>query len=493
MLAVTPHRRPFLLRPRTALRLPCERVRVGLVAIGMLAACGGAGDDAPTGLETVRVERQDLVSSVAATGTVEPVRVIDVKSQASGEILEVAVDLGDRVEPGALLVRIDPRDVRNAYDQAEADLQVAQAQAQITERQLERARELHEAQVVTNEELESAILQHANADAALVKARTNLQLARERLNDVVVRAPIRGTVVEKNVEEGQIVTSTREVTGGTTLVRMADLAEVQVRTLVDETDIGAVHPGLPATIRVEAYPDREFQGAVLKVEPQAVVEQNVTMFAVLVRIRNEEDLLRPGMNADVEMVTGRRENVLALPNGAIKTETEARQLAEVLGIEVPVPAAGRSGNGPPNSSDARIPPQVTVQAAPSDTLQDLRQRLRSMSPEQRRRAFDKLSPAERRELMQRAQEAREAQAAVDRQNPGRARPAFVFQYDEAGRLQLRPVTIGLSTWERTEIVSGLEEGDPVVLVPQALIQQRELLERIRERTGVPGVRRQQGS
>jgi len=448
----------------------------------VILACGGGGADAtPTGLESVAVERGDLVSTVAATGVVEPIRVIDVKSQASGEILEVGVEVGDVVERGALLVRIDPRDVRNAFEQAEADLEVARARFQIAERQLERVEELHGSEVVTDEELETAVLEHANAKAALVKAQTNLELARDRLEDVVVRAPTAGTVVESDVEEGQIVTSTREVTGGTTLVRMAALDEVQVRLLVDETDIGSIETGLPATIRVEAYPDREFQGAVLKVEPQAVVEQNVTMFAVLTRIRNDEGLLRPGMNADVEVVVGRRQGVLALPNGAVKTPDEVRQLAAVLDLEVPGPL-------PPEGGAEQVEPPATTEGESPGLDAN---RIRSMSPAERREFFQNLSPAERQRMMARAREAREAREEADRRNPARPKDGYVFVREpESGALTLRPIRIGLSTWERTEVLAGLEEGDEVVTVPQSLIQQRELLERIRSRSGVPGVQRQ---
>jgi HlyD family secretion protein len=443
----------------------------GLATV-LFAACGGATGSAPEGLESVVVERRDLASSVAATGTVEPIRVIDVKSQASGEILEVTVEIGDRVEQGDLLVRIDPRDVQNAFDQAQADLGVARARLQVAESQLERMQYLHESAAAADEELENAVLEHADANAEQVKAKTNLQLATDRLNDVTVLAPIVGTIVEKNVEDGQIVTSTREVTGGTTLVRMADLTDVQVRTLVDETDIGPVRSGLPATIRVEAYPDREFRGDVLKVEPQAVIEQNVTMFAVLIRIGNEEDLLRPGMNSDVEIVTGRRESVLALTSGAVKTPDEARQLAEVLDLEVPEhePEPGSGG-------------EVAATPEPGPQLQN-------MSREERRRYFETLSPAERQRLMRQMRAAREAQTEAAQRNPGQPRPAYVFRYDNGGQLELEPIRIGLGTWEYTEVVSGLEDGEEVVLVPQALIQQRELLERIRSRSGVPGIRRE---
>lgn len=454
--------------------------RIGAALAGLalalaLASCDGDSEGNPVGLESVVVESRDLVSSVAATGTVEPIRVADVKSQASGEILEIAIELGQTVERGDLLVRIDPRDVRNAFEQAEADLEVAESRLAIAARQLERIRELHASDVVTDEEVESAELEFANARAAQVKARTNLELARDRLNDVVVRAPLRGTVVERNVEEGQIVTSTREVTGGTTLVRMADLGEVQVRMMADEGDIGKIEPGLPAEIRVEAYPEREFRGTVLQVEPQAVVEQNVTMFAVLTRIRNEGDLLKPGMNADVEVMVGRREGVPALPNGAIKSPDEARQLARVLDLEVPDPMESPRAQGGGATAGAELPDDL--------------QRLRSMSQEERQEHMQDLSPAERRRLFQRFREVRETEAAATRSDPTRPRPAYVFQRDDRGRLALEPIVIGLSTWDYSEIVAGLEEGEEVVLVPQALIQQREMLERIRGRSGIPGMRR----
>jgi len=419
---------------------------------------------------------------VVATGTVEPIRIIDVKSQASGEILELAVELGDLARQGQLLVRIDPRDVRNEFDQAEADLEVARARLQIAERRLARSQALHDSSIVTAEELETEMLEHANARAALVRGEANLELATDRLNDVVVRSPIDGTVVEREIEAGQIVTSTREVTGGTLLMRMADLSEVQVRTMVDETDIGSIETDLPAEITVEAYPDRTFRGTVLKIEPQAVVDQSVTMFAVLTRIVNEESLLRPGMNSDVEIVIGRRDEALTLDNGGVKTPDEARQLVEALGLdpslleqEVEVaseePTDGEEPGEEPEGDDAVL------------------EQLRSMSQDERRSYFQGLEPGERQRLFQLMRAAREQQEQADRANPTRPRPAFVFVEDDAGVLTLKPVMIGLSSWEYTEVLAGLREGDEVLQVPLSLVQQQELLQRIRSRSGVPGVQR----
>ncbi|MEJ2370301.1 MAG: efflux RND transporter periplasmic adaptor subunit [Gemmatimonadales bacterium] len=449
----------------------------------LAAACGQcpASESVPE-FQTAVAEVRSLVSSVVATGTIEPIRIIDVKSQASGEILELPVELGDFVRQGQLLVRINPRDVRNEFDQMEADLEVARARLQIAERRLARTQSLYDSSVVTADELETQLLEHANARAALVRARANLELATDRLTGVVVRAPIDGTVVERQIEAGQIVTSTREVTGGTLLMRMADLSEVQVRTLVDETDIGSIETGLPAEITVEAYPDRTFRGTVLKIEPQAVVDQSVTMFAVLTRIVNEQNLLRPGMNSDVEIVIGRRDAALTLDNGGVKTPEEARQLVEALGLDpslleqsvevaVEEPTVGEEPGEEPEGDDAVL------------------EQLRSMSQDERRSYFQGLEPGERQRLFQLMHAAREQQEQADRANPSRPRPAFVFVEDASGRLTLKPVTIGLSSWEYTEILAGLKEGDEVLEVPLSLVQQQELLQRIRSRSGVPGVQR----
>ncbi|MDH3298520.1 MAG: efflux RND transporter periplasmic adaptor subunit [Gemmatimonadota bacterium] len=462
------------------------RSRRALLLVVVVAACGtGRADErAELGLDTSVATVREVTSTVAATGTIEPIRVIDVKSQASGEVMEVGVELGDRVDRGDLLVRIDPRDVRNSFQQAQADLEVAQSRSTIAQRQLARTSTLRDSAVVTEEEYETALLEAANAKASLVRAETNLELASDRMNDVVVTAPIAGTVVEKTVEEGQIITSAMEVSGGTILLRMADLNEVQVRTLVDETDIGAIKPGLPATIKVEAYPDREFAGEVLQIEPQAVVEQNVTLFAVLARIRNEEDLLRPGMNADVEMLIGKRPDVLTLENAAIKMPDEARQLVVALGLDEAL--LEQKVQAPEDES-------APVDDAPAgegeeDGLPTMAQ-IQAMSNDERREMFMSLTAAQRNQLMQRAAEAREAEQREARQNPARPKEAFVFVYDESGALTLRPVMIGLSSWEYTEVAAGLSEGDEIVQVPLALIQQRDMLERVRSRTAIPGVSR----
>ena len=303
-----------------------------VIAVAGLAACGKP--QSTLMYEAVAVQRRTLVVSASASGAIEPVLTLDVKSKASGEIIGMNVQTGDDVKPDQLLATIDPRIPRNNLAQAEANLEVARAQLANAKAQLARSDTLLKAQAITQTEYDTANLAYANANAAVVRARSDLENARDRMNDTRLRAPVSGTIIAKNVELGTVISSpTTDVGGGTVLFKMANLDTVQIRALVDETDIGKVQQGLQTTITVDAYPNRPFEGTVLKVEPQATVQQNVTMFNVLIRIPNPNHLLKPGMNTEVEIHVGRRENALAIPNAALRTQRDVASAAQVLGLD----------------------------------------------------------------------------------------------------------------------------------------------------------------
>lgn len=457
------------------------------------------------GSEIAYAERRTLDIRAEAAGLVEPIRIVDVKSKASGEILNIYVETGDFVQRGALLAEVDPRDVRNALAQAEADLEVARARLATAEAQRRRAEELRAANVITEQEFENTEFEVANARSQFVKAQTNLELARERMNDVTIRAPLDGTIIQKSVEIGQIIQSaSQNISGGTTLFQMADLSEMQVRTLVDETDIGQIKPGLPAQVTVEAFPNRVFEGTVLKIEPQAVVEQNVTMFPVLVRLDNREGLLKPGMNAEVQILIARRDDVVAVPNAAVVSMRDAMAAGAVLGLdEEKMRAAlrgGRGGNdgngGPGGSPAAGDGAQAGGPAA---------------------RGADGASadggerPAAR--FQRPGGGAGGPGAAAGRGGPGGwagpggqrgaggpgtrgfqaapggssdVRPGLVFVQGPNGP-EPRMVLLGLNDWDYTEVIRGIEPGEPVILMSVARLQaqQQEMLNRFRERNSGP--------
>ena len=303
-----------------------------LAAFLLVAGCGGKSDKALP-VSTQAVQRRDIVIDASATGVVEPINVVEVKSKASGQIVKMPVETGTQVKPGDLLVQIETRDVQNQYDQQAAALAAARSRLEVATAAKRRADELFKGRIITAAEHETAQLDYANAQSALVAARTSLDINKQRLEDATVRAPVAGTVIEKTVSLGTVITSaTGAFGGGTTLLKMADLGSVRIRALFNETDIGQVQPGQSATVVVDAYPERRFTGTVEKIEPQAVVQQNVTMFPVLVTLQNLEGLLKPGMNGETSVLVDQRTNVLAVPNDAVRNPREAAATAPMLGL-----------------------------------------------------------------------------------------------------------------------------------------------------------------
>lgn len=324
--------RPCGCLPGVGAVVPALRLRAIVVAILVTAsACQEPQRSEP--LRVQPVELRDIVITARAAGVIAPITTIDVKSQASGEITEVHVNEGDIVERGQLLMRVDPRIPQNAVAQAEADLVVARAALENAEARLERAEQLFKEQVMTQEEFENARLERATVYAQLISRQRALEDARIASVQTEVRAPTSGVILSRAVEVGSVIASaSRDVGGGAVLLRMAKLETVEVRAMVDETDIGQIHAGQPVTISVAAYPGRRFSGSVLRIGAEAVVEQNVTRFPVLVRIPNEERLLKPGMNAEVEIRLAEAQSVPAVPNAALRFPDDLPAVGPLVGV-----------------------------------------------------------------------------------------------------------------------------------------------------------------
>lgn len=474
--------------PNRILSIP----RAGLLVLAVLTvgACGEAEPEetGPT-ITTAPVVRSDLLISVEASGQVEPIRTVEVKSKASGEILRLYGDIGDRVEAGELLAEVDPRDVRNDYNQASADLVVAQARKEIAESQLRRSEELLAAEVITPQEHEGSNLEFANAQAQLVKAETQLELANLRLQDVTIRAPMSGTILARNVEEGTVIQSASgNVSGGTTLFLMANLDQMQVRTLVDETDMGRIRAGMASSVAVEAFPGRPFNGEVEKIEPQAVVQQNVTMFPVIVRLDNRAGLLRPGMNGEVEVSVAERPQTLLVPNSAIVKAQDMAPAAMVLGLD---PETIEFDQGQYRTlmaelrgedTDAETPAPEPAAGAPS--MQEVRALVQS----------GEISRDSARVLFQAAGGGRggaPGSGAARAQDPSAPQPAIAFVRQADGTFAPRAILTGVNDWDNTEVLAGIEEGEEVAQIGAAALQaqQQEFINRMRERMGggVPGM------
>jgi len=493
--------------------------------------------DAPAPMyEMVPVQRRDIVVTASAAGTIQPILTVQVKSQASGAITEMRVQTGDDVRPGQLLALIDPRLPKSALDQAKATLDVARATYDNAAGQFAREDTLYKAQAVTQQEYENARVTLAQARAALVNAQANLSDAQIAYSQTRVTAPLSGTIIQKNVELGTVISSpTHDVSGGTVLFQMANLDTVQVQSMVDETDIGKVQPGLPVTITVDAFPNRPFQGTVLKIEPQATQSQNVTMFPVLVNIYNPEHLLKPGMNAEVEVHVGQRQGVLAIPNAALRTQRDVASAAQVLGLDpndvqaqlAAAPAApparfggdsaqrgGATLGAAPAAGDPRPAGRDTTKAATNVmTTPDGRQITlpTGYTAEKIRELFRKsmggeqLTPAEQAAMSQ-----VRSQFMTGRGGQGgggfptgqmRRGGAFASSYIvfvmRNGKATPVNIRTGLTDLDYIEVTSGLTEKDTVLLLPSAsLVQaQQDMRNRFQSMTGggLPGLRQQTGT
>jgi HlyD family secretion protein len=303
-----------------------------VVAVAALAGCGvGEAEEAP--IQTAVATRMNLNIVAEAAGTLEPIRRVDVMSKASGEVINVLVDTGEKVEAGTLLAEVDPRDVQNELNQIQADYEVTRQRFANAQTQFERSKELLDAGVITEQEHETRNLDLASQQAAYIRAQQSLYLAQIRREDVTVRAPLTGTVLSKTVEEGQVISSpSGNVSGGTVLFTIAELEVLQVRSLVNESDVGRILPGMAASIKVDAFPDRTFQGQVEKIEPQASVSQSVVNYPVIVQLSNADGTLKPGMSANITIRLQERPNALTVPNHAIVTFAQMETAATYLGI-----------------------------------------------------------------------------------------------------------------------------------------------------------------
>jgi len=481
-----------------------------LSAIALVSACG-AKPPQTAPVQTVQAVRQNVVVTADATGKIEPINIVEIKSRASGQIINMPVETGTFVRAGDLIVQLDTRDVQNQFDQAKADLDAAKARLDVADASRKRSEDLLKAKVITTQEYESASLEWANAQTQVIRAETNLDLAQQRLEDATVRAPGSGIVIEKLVALGTVILSaTNSAGGGTTLVKMADLTQVRARVLITETDIGQVTPGLPATVSVDAYPNRPFRGVVEKIEPQAVVEQNVTMFPILVSLPNEDGALKPGMNGEVSILVDTRENVLALPLDAVRSAREAEPLAQMFGLTADDVKAAVS-RGAPSSGAPPMDGATSVEVARGVLAEQggaqaggAQQGARGQGQGGRGAATSGAAPDGR--PGQGGATGGTGGAAVAPQGGGRngglgatgrarLRQGVVFvltgidstdKKNPKMTFEPRVVMLGLQNYDVTEVAAGLKEGEQVALLGAAAMQVTRNLQQDRMRQNMSG-------
>ncbi|MDH3212763.1 MAG: efflux RND transporter periplasmic adaptor subunit [Myxococcales bacterium] len=305
------------------------------LALAVIAAAGAlaasrllpfeASDPAQAGpkYKDVTAERGAFRVAVTANGLVRPIDRIELKSKASGEVIRLPIEVGDRVEKGALIAQLDQVEERAALAQAGADLEIARAQLDLAEKNFARRQQLFSSNVISKEVQDQTELDLAVARSKRVQADTSLERARDRLEDTVITAPVAGVILQKYVESGQIIASgVSNVGGGTPIADIADMGNVYVEAGIDEIDIGKIAVGQKAAIRAEAYPENRYEGQIVRIAPEARVEQNVTLFDVVVQVANSDANLKSGMNTTVEIVIVDEPDVLTIPVAALRRDRD---------------------------------------------------------------------------------------------------------------------------------------------------------------------------
>ena len=405
-------------------------------------------------MRTVTIARGDLTAQVSATGQIEPILKVEVKSKASGQIITMPVEEGDRVERGSLIARIDETETRNAYEQALADLEVAKATVSQTASNIKRQEEMFNRGLISQAEIDQVRLDEVRAKAQLVKAQTELSTMETRLKDCTVRSPIPGIVLQKTVEDGQIISSgINSVSGGTLIATVAKMDSVYVYAEVDEVDVGQVQIGQMAKVVPDAFPDNAFYGAVLRIAPLAQVEQNVTTFNVTVIVPNPNRKLKAGMNTTVDITIADRRDVLLVPKEALKDMREIR--AQMMALN---PADSSAGQQP--------------RSANSDSTRAQWRTRMSGGAGMPGRAF--------------------AAGGNGAGADGISSRRFVLVKTDQG-YRPRPVETGLSNFDYAEVLNGLQEGETVTVFSssRAAADRDAFMSRMRNVSGFSGFGGQQ--
>ena len=293
----------------------------------------------------VPIEKRTITQIVEATGTIEPVNTVDIGSQVSGMINEIYVDYNSEVEKGQLLAQIDTSLFEAQLNQSIANINNAkatlaryQAVLEYDTKTYKRYKNLYERNLVSKNDLDSAesayksdLAQVASAKASIMQAEANFATASANMRYTKIISPVKGIVISKEVEVGQTVAASFQTP---TLFTVAeDLTLMRIETSVSEADIGKVKEGQEVEYTLDGYPDSVFYGKVTQVRLSPTTESNVVTYTVVIEVKNEEDKLMPGMTANVSIITGKQENILTVPNTALKfTTADNKQRYEHKGI-----------------------------------------------------------------------------------------------------------------------------------------------------------------
>ncbi|MES2037463.1 MAG: efflux RND transporter periplasmic adaptor subunit [Pseudomonadota bacterium] len=363
--------------------------------------------------KTAVVDKGNITQTVTASGTLNPVALINVGSQVSGTVVELKADFNDRVKQGQVLLKLDPTIFNAQIKQSEASLASAEASRRLAQATLERNQKLVTQNYISGTAMDQAKREVEVADANIKLARAQLDRVKADLNNSVIRSPIDGVIIKRTIDMGQTVAASFQTPNLFQIAR--DLTKMQIDTSVSEADVGSLKDGLPARFVVDAYPDREFEAKLRQFRLAANVQQNVVTYNVVLDVDNKDELLKPGMTAQVRLVVGSRENVVRIPTAALRYKpSEEEQAKEAKALKDKEKNASGSASSA-SSASANLPaPEVDDDVA-FRTKKDL------------------------------------------------TRTFKLYKLEDKNQAKTVDVKIGLSNFKYTEVISGdLKPGDKVI-------------------------------
>ncbi|MFZ6875270.1 efflux RND transporter periplasmic adaptor subunit [Undibacterium sp. Di27W] len=373
---------------------------------------GKAKEEEPK-YKTAVVDKGNITQTVTASGTLNPVALINVGSQVSGTVVELKADFNDRVKQGQVLLKLDPTIFNAQIKQSDASLASAEASKRLAQATLERNQKLVSQNYISGTAMDQAKREVEVADANIKLARAQLDRVKADLNNSVIRSPIDGVIIKRTIDMGQTVAASFQTPNLFQIAR--DLTKMQIDTSVSEADVGSLKDGLPARFVVDAYPDREFEAKLRQFRLAANVQQNVVTYNVVLDVDNKDELLKPGMTAQVRLVVGSRENVVRIPTAALRYKpSEEEQAKEAKALK----DKEKNSSGPATASTA-----ASTNLPAPDIDDDV--------------AF--------------------------RTKKDLTRTFKLYKLDDKNQARTVDVKIGLSNFKYTEVISGdLKPGDKVI-------------------------------
>lgn len=320
-----------------------------LIAAACLLALGGyyawqkqAAASPEQRYKTHTLAKGDVIQTVSANGTLNPVTLVSVGTQVSGTVKKLHVDFNDQVKAGQILAELDDAIYSAQVRQSDAGMASAQASLQLARANEGRMKSLFQQEYVSRQELDQTVQARESAEAQARLARAQNDRDRANLGYSVIRSPVSGVVVDRSIDVGQTVAASFQTP---TLFKIAqDLTQMQIYTTFAEADIGAIRVDQPVRFNVDAFPNRSFRGKVKQIRLNPTTQQNVVTYNVVVAVENLEQTLLPGMTAYVSIVVAQKKDVLLVPNTALRFKPGDGEKPE-KGSDKSNPDAAKSANG----------------------------------------------------------------------------------------------------------------------------------------------------